>query len=274
MQVLGAADVLDVWELGRGQSAAERALTLLERVCPERDREALLRLPLGDRDRLLLEARAAVLGPTLEATAACPACGEQVEFQLAVATLLADIPAVAAGAPAGRTRQTPQADPSRSTLRPAGAPAATGEGEEVTLGDYALRVRPPDSADLLAAASCVDAQTARELLVERCVVAAHRDGAAVEPSDLPPHTVAALAEHLAAADAHLETLLDLTCPACAATWRAELDAAAFVWEEIRARALVLLDDVDVLARAYGWTEAEILTLGAERRRLYVERALA
>jgi hypothetical protein len=31
-------------------------------------------------------------------------------------------------------------------------------------------------------------------------------------------------------------------------------------------------DVDVLARAYGWTEAETLALGRFRRRAYIELA--
>jgi predicted RNA-binding Zn-ribbon protein involved in translation (DUF1610 family) len=244
MQALGAADVLHVWEVGRRQVAAERALTLLARACPERGRDELLGLPLGDRDRLLLEARAAALGPTLEATASCPACGEVVELRLEIETLLA------------------------------GGGVAADDEATLTAGEHELRFRRLDSADLLAAASCRDSEAARALLVERCVVAARRDGRDVAPRDLPPAAVAAVAERLAAVDAQVETLLDLTCPACGDAWRTELDPATFVWEELRARALALLDDVDVLARAYGWSEGEILALGAERRRLYVERALA
>jgi hypothetical protein len=36
----------------------------------------------------------------------------------------------------------------------------------------------------------------------------------------------------------------------------------------------LLDEVHVLARAYGWNEREILGLSAARRAAYLERALA
>jgi hypothetical protein len=106
------------------------------------------------------------------------------------------------------------------------------------------------------------------------LVTARQGDVDIAPGDLPEEVVDAVAARLAAADAHLETLLDLTCPACGEAWRTELDPATFVWEELRAHALALLDEVDVLARAYGWSEAEILALGAERRRLYVERALA
>lgn len=245
MRALAAADVLEVWETGRGQLPAERALTLLARACPERGRDALARLPLGHRDRLLLETRAAALGPTLEATAACPACGETVELRLPVGDLLA--------AEAGD--------------------AAGGGAEELAVAGHELRFRPLDSADLLAAAACCDADAARSLLVERCVLAARRDGADVPPAELPPEAVAALAARLTAIDPCLETLLDLTCPTCGDGWRAELDLEGFVWQEVRARAAQLFDEVDILARAYGWSEGEILALGAERRRAYIERVL-
>jgi hypothetical protein len=47
--------------------------------------------------------------------------------------------------------------------------------------------------------------------------------------------------------------------------------AAFLWAEIEARARRLLREVHILATAYGWTEAEVLSLGENRRARYVER---
>ena len=53
---------------------------------------------------------------------------------------------------------------------------------------------------------------------------------------------------------------------------ADLDLASFVWAEVRARAQRLLRDVDVLARAYGWTEPEVLELTDRRREAYLALA--
>ena len=50
---------------------------------------------------------------------------------------------------------------------------------------------------------------------------------------------------------------------------AQLDAGAVLWDEIDARARALLGEVHLLAAAYGWTEREILALGAERRASYL-----
>jgi hypothetical protein len=75
---------------------------------------------------------------------------------------------------------------------------------------------------------------------------------------------------LALADPHAEIRLPLQCPACGHGWEETLDIASFTWEEIEARARRLLFDVHTLASAYGWTEAEILSLGASRRARYLE----
>jgi hypothetical protein len=45
-----------------------------------------------------------------------------------------------------------------------------------------------------------------------------------------------------------------------------------VWTELRAHARRLLREVDVLARAYGWTEPDVLALDERRRAAYLELA--
>ena len=65
---------------------------------------------------------------------------------------------------------------------------------------------------------------------------------------------------------------ELACPDCGHGWNVELDVAAFAWREIEILAERLLQHVDVLARRYGWSEQEILTLSPARRRFYLELA--
>ena len=64
--------------------------------------------------------------------------------------------------------------------------------------------------------------------------------------------------------------LDLTCPACGHAWQTAFDIAAFVWRELDDWAERTLHEIHVIASAYGWTESEILELGARRRQTYVE----
>jgi len=44
----------------------------------------------------------------------------------------------------------------------------------------------------------------------------------------------------------------------------------FFWAELAAEAKRLLREVDALARAYGWREADILALSSQRRHAYLE----
>lgn len=70
-------------------------------------------------------------------------------------------------------------------------------------------------------------------------------------------------------DPQLEILLDLACPACAAPCPTLFDAVSYFWEEIEAEARRLLREIHTLARAYGWTESEILDVPAVRRYYYL-----
>lgn len=78
----------------------------------------------------------------------------------------------------------------------------------------------------------------------------------------------------AAADPLAVTELALTCPACSHHWLEEADLGPFVWRKVDAWAEGLLDEVALLARAYGWRESDVLALPPARRRRYLERAWA
>lgn len=114
--------------------------------------------------------------------------------------------------------------------------------------------RSPTLEDLRVAAVCTDAAEARALLTARCLISGDAEGAE---------------EAFAAALASAERLVALSCPACEALWEAPFDAGAFVLAEARAEAARILDEIHELAVAYGWTEADVLTLAPRRRGSYL-----
>src|SRR5262249_23550211 len=105
-------------------------------------------------------------------------------------------------------------------------------------------------------------------LLERCRVSRS------EPIDWTEAMVEEVENKMASADPMAETLLVLRCPTCAREWDERLDIARFVWAEIEYRARLLLWDIHRLALAYGWTEAETLSLPAARRAMYLEMVQA
>ena len=241
MRPLSAHDLLRVWEVGEDQHPLDRALTLLAAACPEQTWDELAALNIGQRDARLLTLRERSSGPRLNSLAECPRCAERLEFDVEVAD-----------------------------LRVAAEPDAEEEARELVTDGLVLRFRLPNSRDLAAVLGCQDVAAARSLLVQRCVLEASRDGASVVGSGLPAEAIAKLAERMAECDPQAEVLLDFRCPVCGHGWQALFDIVAFFWDEIAARAKRLLREVHTLARAYGWREADILSMSARRRRFYLE----
>jgi len=230
--------MLDSWERGVARGMVDRGLILLALTDPEADEAALAALPIGARERRLLELRAAAFGPRLTGLVACEACGEQLELALGVDELC--------------------------------AAGAAGDADLTLVADgYALSLRLPDSADLRAAAAAPP-DAAASLLLRRCVVRAERDGAPADPENLPAALLAAAGDRLADADPLADLRFALTCVGCGHVWQAPFDAAAFVWAELDAWAARMLREVHTLAAAYGWSERDILRLGAARRARYLD----
>ena len=258
MHALAAAEILAVWERGADQHPAERALALLEAACPERAYDDLLQLSVGERDALLLAARESTFGGELAALARCPDCTELLEFAVRAADLRAG--------PASEDVSIPASQTFSVTLPPAGQ---TGLAAHMVF-------RLLTAGDLIAVQNVTDVQNvtnadaARRALADRCIVEATWGGVDVPAGELPADLLAALAAEMSARDPQAETLLDLTCPACGGQWQAIFDIAAFFWAELAAEAKRLLREVDALARAYGWREADILTLSPRRRQAYLE----
>jgi hypothetical protein len=250
MRALAAGVLLDAWERGRARPPLERALTLLGAAFPEETRDALARLPVGRRNARLLALREQLFGRRLESVARCPACGALLELDLDMEDL-------------------------RAAPAPVDAPPAT---LTVTCGELTVRFRLPDTLDLEAAGSEHDPAAARTRLVERCVLAAQRrtggedaPGVAVPSAAIPPEVWQEVAAQMAAADPQAAIELEVACPGCSHAWEAAFDVGAYLAAEIAVWAERLLDDVHLLASAYGWRESEILALSPWRRRLYLDR---
>lgn len=144
-------------------------------------------------------------------------------------------------------------------LREAAPPALHAEFNDAA----GRRLRLPTSRDLasLVAAQLEGAEAAC-VLARACTV----EGAAPEV----PEIEARMAENDPAADLRL----DLRCDTCGHDWSLGFDPAGYCWEEIEARAARLLDEVHGLARAYGWSEDQVLSLSHARRSAYLERCAA
>jgi len=238
-------DELASAELPAQACMAERATVLLSRTITRLDdlpggsRDVARSLSVGDRERLLLELHALSYGPVLDVVGACrrAECGEQFEISMSVRDLIRR-PEIAAAA---------------EHVAPLG-----GEGGRI-------RFRLPTGADQEESAVLArrDLEQASRLLLDRCVIAVE-EGAAPDAIALRE----LLAERLSALDPQAETIVEVACPACAETSSVLVDAGALIFGRM-ASARRLMSEVDRIARAYHWSEAEILALPVDRRRAYL-----
>jgi hypothetical protein len=240
MRALSAAEFLDVCEHGTARSPAQRALVLLAFVCSETPVEQLGQLSAGQRDAQLLALREQTFGSQLASLTTCPACAEQLQFQVNAADIRATSKA---------ELETPL---------------------QITHADYAVEFRLPTSLDLASLDPAADLETNRRRLWQQCVTAARRGGREVTTAELPEDVEAAIAQRMAEADPQANVQFALDCPKCRHTWQAPLDIVSYFWAEIDAWADRLLREVHSLAAVYGWREAEVLALSPWRRQAYLE----
>lgn len=239
MLALNATSLLTAWEQGVSQHPLQRAVRMLALAWPQRTVDEWAKVSIGERDRQLLQLRDELFGSKFEAVATCPNCGERLELAFGKQDLLAQ------------------------------GTQENSEWQQLACDGVEVNYRLPTSADLLEVTN--NPGRARELLLERCVEA-RADSVAVAASALPSAAVKLLGEKLAEADPQAEVQIVLDCPACSHQWTTVFDILSYLWGEIDDWAQRLLNDVHGLASAYGWSERDILSMSATRRRLYLELA--
>lgn len=232
--------LLAAWESAAGRPAVDRAVTLAA-TASGLPFEEVADLPLGDCDLLLLRLREQCFGPLLDGLAECPRCHTELDVSVDIQELQPMI-----RNDDGRLSSAPPHIDGRRTVQVAGA--------EVEL-------RPLTSRDIRICGGD------RDRLLARCVTGGPDDGPALVPG---PGVLAAVAASLDTLDPQAALTLDLDCPECGATWPAPVDITELVWTEVDRFARRLLYDVHTLARAYGWTEADVLAVGPARRHFYLQ----
>jgi hypothetical protein len=108
------------------------------------------------------------------------------------------------------------------------------------------------------------------MLLECCLKSVDAQGSPVAPSDLPMEVIEAVQERMAQVDPLADIAFSLTCPSCSHPWQLLFDALTLLWNEINAWAYRILREVHILASAYSWREADILSLSPWRRQAYLD----
>lgn len=241
MRALSAQDLLRIWDYASGAPPVRRALYLLRAASGE-ELESLRRMPVGRRDRLLFQLREWAFGNRLNCWSTCPACGERLESSFTVADIV---------------REEPSPAPEAYALQ---------------FDGFLARFRLPDSADLEAIERYSSLTEARSALLDQCVLSVEHGAESLAPGHLPEPLLARIVEEMERCDPQANILLDFHCAVatCGHRWTEHFDIVSFFWKEIHVWARRTFREVHALASAYGWSEAEIISMSPMRRQLYLE----
>ena len=239
MHPLTTTELLAIWEAGRQQTPLERSLYLLA-AYTDSSPGHVATLSVGQRDALLLQIREGLFGSRLLNKATCPACAEPIEWE----TRLADL-----------RLQDPQAN-------------AAAQHFTLSEAGFTIQFRLPTSQDIYRTTS-EPAINANQLLAD-CIMDVKHEGNACPVDTLPESILASLNQRMEAEDPQANIEMQLNCPACRHPWTMQFDVVSYLWAEVDSWAPRMFQDVYVLARAFGWSERDILTMSSQRRQIYLD----
>jgi predicted RNA-binding Zn-ribbon protein involved in translation (DUF1610 family) len=242
MAALSASQALNLWERAAVESPPVRALVFLAAARPGLDRHAMEELSVGERDEALLQLRRALFGPRVTGVVECPHCGVNLDVEFSL-------------------------DELRQAL--GGRRVAARSGAEIESGEWRISFRLPNCGDLTALTGARNVREARRVLLERCVIEAREGARPASPEELPEEVAERIAEEMAQLDPWADLRLAIKCGACGGEAETPFDIASYLWTEFEAWAGRMLREVHSLALAYGWSERDILAMGAARRRAYL-----
>jgi hypothetical protein len=240
MRPVTTVELLNIWDQCTRRTLPEKALLLLDAACTDGEPEDPALLHIGERDAKLLQLREWMFGEQLLNITDCPNCGERIEWINNVADL-------------------------RYPSENKSAHATFNEKVE----NYKIQFRLPNSYDLLKVSSRDYRSDPKKLLAE-CIIDVQRNEHPCIADELPSQVMAVLDERMAMEDPQANIMMNLSCPACSHFWEAQFDIVSYLWTEIDSWAKHMLQDVAVLAAAFGWSESQILNLSPQKRQHYLD----
>jgi hypothetical protein len=238
-----------------GMLSVERDTALLTSlVCgPEGNaitRTQILDLSMGDRELLLLLVRRQLFGNIMQCVLKCPSCDENLDVELKVDDLIVE----------------------------SNAEQQIRYEELIEVEDTRFRVifHLPTAGDVEKAlrhtAYIADAARtlARECIDSVSRVSNEPGSTQEEKEEWPDSVFRKISARIEQLDPQAEIELQSKCPACGNEFKQPVDPGGYLVRELAARQRVKYQEVHELARAYHWSEAEILRMGSRKRQIYLD----
>lgn len=239
-----------------GMLSVERDTVLLTSLVwgPEGNgmtRAQIRELSMGDRELLMLLARRRLFGNIMQCVLKCPSCDEKLDVELSVDDLIVESDAVRQV----RYEELIEADDTR----------------------FRVIFHLPTGGDVERALCSADSglEGAAKALARGCIdsvsqVSDDRGSPLEETEEWPDSVFQMISARIEQLDPQAEIELQSKCQACGYEFRQSVDPGGYLVHELTARQCVKYQEVHQLARAYHWSEAEILRMGSRKRQIYLD----
>jgi hypothetical protein len=242
MHIIAAEDLLNFWEQNINRTSIQRAIYLLCLAYPDKKISDISGLSIGERDAKLLLLREWIFGPKLLNMADCPVCRERIEWETDIQDIRLQFP--------GKKE--------------------TSAKYFLDIDGYNVLFRLPNSNDLSAIISAHDENSRAEKLLKSLIVDCKFNKEPCDFNDLPEKIRTILDQRIEVESPQADIFMSVKCVKCTHEWEIRFDILTYLWSEIDSWARHILHDIDLLARTYGWSEKEILSLSPARRQIYLE----
>lgn len=205
-------------------------------VVRERSCGAFAEASVAERDRVYAALCRSLFGDRVEARAVCDGCGEAYELGFELSSL-------------ERAR-----------------PVATSDAGDVAIEGTSTRVRPPTVGELEAWGDAVFEQFRAHCVVREGAPEETKSAAGPSDHEVDDETIDSSLE---AAAPLLDVHLEAPCPACGRARRERFEIGAWLMSGLLRERRVTLQELHVLARAYGWSLESLLALTRSQRHAFV-----
>ena len=241
MNKIEALQLLSIWERESDQPMFNKMIVLINEMFPQLTPNVIAQISIGQRDILLFEIRRYLFGSIFHNVINCPQCSEIVEWKMNMRDL--NLP-----------------DISLEKLE---------EKYMLKIDDLTVRFRLLNSQDITQAISNDKRSRNDYQFITKCILDVKRKNKKFINYKLPIKILHKVVKEMEKKDPYADIRLNLSCPVCLFKWIARFDIFSYLWTEIDIWAKHLLQDVFILASAFGWSESEILELSVDRRQLYI-----
>jgi hypothetical protein len=241
MPDISNAELLTAWEQAYRLPDIDKGLLFMNLYAPALGPEECAETSIGNRDAALLLLREKIFGKKLLNTVVCPECESKLEWEGSTRDLLI---------------KHPDLESAKSEY-------------DLEENGYLVRFRLPNSNDISFALERERPEVSDKLIMLRCIIEAWESGRSIQQEKLPESIMEKISLKMEHLDPQANININLKCPECENEWTSQFHILSYLWTEINHWAINMMQDVDSLAREYGWTEEEIFRLSAFRRQTYI-----